>query len=55
MARKKKKKSSRGKIGGIPNVIFPFLCFAFRWTIEDKFSRNSMLSSGYNAEIVERE
>lgn len=55
MARKKKKKSSRGKIGGIPNVIFPFLCFAFRWTIEDKFSRNSMLSSGCNAEIVERE
>ena len=51
----KKKKSSREKIGGIPNVIFPFLCFAFRWAIEDKFNGNSMLSSGYNAEIVERQ
>ena len=54
---KKKKRKERvpEKIGGIPNVIFPFLCFAFRWAIEDNFSSNSVLSSGCNAEIVERQ
>lgn len=55
--KKKKKRKERvpEKIGGIPNVIFPFLCFAFRWAIEDNFSSNSVLSSGCNAEIVERQ